>query len=147
MPALGGSVQVADPGELKLKVLVLVVIVCDVDDARGLLDTILQRQLALDKVELLEFGLGDLSSLASSGTVVTLYCALAWCSIENGIQRTQYRPLGSIMYREGPPCFAPSFLPPEPAFGPEPTCPSTGSSASESQPAMMAVIPKGRTLE
>jgi hypothetical protein len=41
MPALGGSVQVADPGQLQLELLVLVVVVGDVDDARGLLDSVL----------------------------------------------------------------------------------------------------------
>lgn len=76
MPALGRTVQVADPGQLQLELLVLVVIVGDVDDARGLLDTVLQRQLAVGEVELLEFRLGDLSSLASSGAVVALCQAL-----------------------------------------------------------------------
>jgi hypothetical protein len=41
MPSLGGSVQVADPGQLQLELLVLVVVVGDVDDARGLLDSVL----------------------------------------------------------------------------------------------------------
>lgn len=40
VPAFGWAVQVADPGQLQLKLLVLVVIVCDVDDARGFLDTV-----------------------------------------------------------------------------------------------------------
>lgn len=50
VPALCRSVQVADPCQLQLELLVLVVIVCDVDDARGLLDTILERQLTLGEV-------------------------------------------------------------------------------------------------
>ena len=77
MPALGRSIQIADPGQLQLELLVLVVIVGDVDDACGLLDTVLQRQLAVGEVELLEFGLGDLSTFTGSGTVVTLSMILA----------------------------------------------------------------------
>ena len=42
MPALGGAIHVADPCHLQLKLLVLVVVVCNVDDARGLLDALLQ---------------------------------------------------------------------------------------------------------
>jgi len=40
VPALSWTIQVADPGQLQLELLVLVVIVCDVDDARGLLDSV-----------------------------------------------------------------------------------------------------------
>lgn len=40
VPTLGWSVQTADPGHFQLKFLVLIVIVCDVDDACGFLDTL-----------------------------------------------------------------------------------------------------------
>ncbi len=77
MSALGGSVEVADPGQLQLELLVLVVIVSDIDDACGFLDTVLQRQLALGEVQLFELGLCDLSSLAGSCAVVALSNVLA----------------------------------------------------------------------
>jgi hypothetical protein len=78
--ALGGTIEVADPGQLQLELLVLVVIVGDVDDACGLLDTVQQRQLAVGEVELLEFGLGNLSSLAGSSAVVSLCMVLDKCN-------------------------------------------------------------------
>lgn len=40
VPALGGSVEVADPGHFQLKLLVFVVVVCYVDDACRLLDAV-----------------------------------------------------------------------------------------------------------
>jgi hypothetical protein len=41
VPALGGAVHGANPGHFQLKLLVLVVVVRNVDDARCLLDTLL----------------------------------------------------------------------------------------------------------
>ena len=74
MPALGGSIQVADPGQLQLKLLVLVVVVCYVDDACCLLDSLLKRNLTVGKIELLELRLCYLSSFAGSSAVVALVC-------------------------------------------------------------------------
>ena len=53
------------------------------------------------------------------------------------------------MYKPGPPRLTASVssLPPDPPRGPKPTCPSTTTSASLSQPPTIAVTPKGRTLE
>lgn len=45
---------------------------CEVDDACRLLDTLLQRKVALVKVELLELCLGGLPALARRRTVVAL---------------------------------------------------------------------------
>lgn len=54
VPSLCWSLEVADPCHLQLKLLVLVVIMRYVDDARCLLDTLLQGQLTFGKVQLLE---------------------------------------------------------------------------------------------
>ena len=72
MPPLGRAIQRADPRHLQLEVLVLVVIMCDVNDARSFLDALLQSKVAPGEVQLLQFRLGDLAALASSGTVIPL---------------------------------------------------------------------------
>lgn len=73
VPALGGAGSRADPSHLQFELLVLAVLVCEVDDARGLLDALLQGEGAFVKVELLELCLGGLPAFARRGTVVALF--------------------------------------------------------------------------
>lgn len=84
MPALGGAVDAADPAHLQLELLVLVVLLGDVDDPRGLLDGLLEVELAVGEVELLELGLGGLAALAGGGAVVAPVHAAGLDHVEAG---------------------------------------------------------------
>ena len=66
------STETADPRHLKLKLLVLAVLVRDVDDACGLLDALLECEIAFGEVELFELGFGGLTTFACCGAVVAL---------------------------------------------------------------------------
>jgi hypothetical protein len=74
VPALCRTGCGAYPGHLQLKLLILVVVVCYVDDACCLLDSLFERNFTIGKIELFQLRLCYLSSLASSSAVVALVC-------------------------------------------------------------------------
>ena len=68
-----GTIDVTDPGHLKLEFLVFVLLMRHVDDPGGFVDGFEERERAGCEVEFLEFGFGGLSPFASSSAVVTLF--------------------------------------------------------------------------
>jgi len=72
MPSFCGATEGAYPCHFQFEVLVLVVIMCNVDDPRRLLNTLLKGELAVSQVELLKLRFGDLTAFASRSTIVAL---------------------------------------------------------------------------
>lgn len=84
--AVGGAVEVADPGHFELEVFVLAVFVREVDDPGGFLDAVGEVELERGEVELFELRFGDLTAFSRGGAVVALFL-----SSKVGIRRESER--------------------------------------------------------